>query len=111
MIRSTLFSAILLLMAASHATAQTTAARTLEALDRGHPAMDLYISGIGQGLTTMNALAPRSSESFCPPKGLAISGDQYRSILRLFVQKNPAYGKEWPAIALLAALQNVFPCN
>lgn len=73
------------------------------------------IVGAGRGLEGVNIQLELDGKPqlFCPPPKMPITGDQYRRMLEVFVERNPEFGKVelnsygW---VLLQAMADVFPC-
>jgi hypothetical protein len=52
----------------------------------------------------------KTSPLYCPPGNLALTGAQLVDILRRARDDDPSAGKQYAGLALLRALERVFPC-
>ena len=70
---------------------------------------------MGRGIFAYNTMLTANNPSaalYCQPVNLTIEATQYISILRQYVEQSPtAYGPMYLELALLNALEAVFPCS
>ncbi len=71
-----------------------------------------YVAGVGEGLRTSSAIIGRRHkiEEFCPPLDLALSSEDYFSIIKQqYLRQNK---ENLPTVlTLYFGLENTFPCN
>jgi hypothetical protein len=105
------FCATLLLV--SPARAEPAATDFLKSLDGGDESGLVYLNGIAQGIDWTEALLEQSGRKrlYCGPEKLSFTPDQYASILREYVKRNPKAGGLPIGGAMLFAMIDTFPCS
>ena len=102
--------------ATAPAHAQLTAGQFLEFHEqqRNRILLEPLLNGIGRGIFVYNTMLVMNNPSatlYCQPANLTIESAQYLSILRHYVEQDSiSRGREYVEVALLNALQGVFPC-
>ena len=72
-----------------------------------------YLDGLATGISWYAAAvdARQHHRAHCPPDNLAITTDQYASILRRRVQAHPDELRDSAGYVLIKALAETFPCR
>ena len=94
------------------ARAEADARTFLQRIDAGEQIFLYVLDGYANGFGWANSELKERGQAplFCPPEDLAITAEQTADILRRFVRERPQAGNAPAGLALLMALQNVFPC-
>ena len=81
--------------------------------NKGEPGYDIYMVGLSQGLYWgRTAAAVNGLQMYCPPDNLAITPEQYDSILLRYVESSLVdTSQEEVGMILQFALEEVFPCD
>jgi hypothetical protein len=104
---------VLALIAASPVRAEISTQDALKDYDSGSKIVITYIQGLRQGLEWANAGNRHINQRplYCPPPKLALSLQQYVSVLKDYMSKHPQLNEEPVGASLLMAAQDAFPCQ
>ena len=101
--------ALLLPIAPSQAMADQKTGFVLDNPD--DPAVAAYFVGLVEGIEwTVSVVKDKRQYPYCPPLNLAITKEQYVSILRREVERQPDLRNAFAGYTMLRALKNAFPC-
>jgi hypothetical protein len=81
--------------------------------DNNNIYLRIYLHGVTDGLQTSNAWVEnnRGGLVYCPPENVGLVDAQYVEIMKSYLTKFPKNKSGLPAVILLFALKDAFPCK
>jgi hypothetical protein len=77
--------------------------------DADHLSLRTFVRGMGDGLMAYKVNSER--RLYCNPENVPLVDAQYIAIMKGFMKKVPISRSQPPAVVLLFALQDAFPCK